>query len=54
MATPCAWPSRWPEAGAAATLLPIDAEGNLPEGGWDTLAAADAIVLGSLTYMWAA
>lgn len=37
--------------GAGATLLPIDAEGNLPEGGWDTLNAADAIVLGSPTYM---
>ena len=31
---------------AAATLLAIDAEGNLPEGGWDTLAAADTIVFG--------
>jgi hypothetical protein len=28
--------------GAGAQLVPIDAEGNLPEGGWDTLAAADA------------
>lgn len=37
--------------GAAATLLPIDAEGNLPEGGWDTLNTADAIVFGSPTYM---
>lgn len=37
--------------GAAATLLPIDAEGNLPDGGWDTLNAADAIVFGSPTYM---
>ena len=36
---------------AAATLLAIDAEGNLPEGGWDTLAAADTIVFGSPTYM---
>ena len=32
--------------GAEGTLLPIDAEGNLPEGGWDTLNAADAIVFG--------
>jgi len=37
--------------GAGATLLAIDAEGNLPEGGWDTLNAADAIVMGSPTYM---
>lgn len=37
--------------GAGATLIAIDGEGNLPEGGWDTLAAADAIVLGSPTYM---
>ncbi len=38
-------------AGSAAELLAIDAEGNLPEGGWDTLAAADAIVFGAPTYM---
>jgi len=38
-------------AGAGATLLPIDAEGNLPENGWDTLKAADAIIMGSPTYM---
>lgn len=37
--------------GADAELLPIDAHGNLPEGFWDKLAAADAIVLGSPTYM---
>ena len=37
--------------GAGASLLAIDAEGNLPEGGWETLAAADAIVMGSPTYM---
>jgi multimeric flavodoxin WrbA len=37
--------------GAGGTLLPIDAEGNLPEGGWEQLAAADAIVMGSPTYM---
>ncbi|MDO9405686.1 MAG: flavodoxin family protein [Polaromonas sp.] len=37
--------------GAGADLLAIDAEGNLPEGGWDTLAAADAIIFGSPTYM---
>jgi multimeric flavodoxin WrbA len=38
-------------AGAGGTLLPIDAEGNLPEGGWEQLAAADAIMMGSPTYM---
>lgn len=37
--------------GAQADLVTIDAEGNLPEGGWDTLNAADAIVMGSPTYM---
>lgn len=37
--------------GSAGALLAIDAEGNLPEGGWETLAAADAIVFGSPTYM---
>lgn len=38
-------------AGSTATLLPIDAEGNLPEGGWDLLNAAKTIVFGSPTYM---
>ena len=37
--------------GAEATLLAIDAEGNLPADGWETLGAADAIILGSPTYM---
>lgn len=37
--------------GAAAQLLAIDADGNLPAGGWEQLAAADAIVLGAPTYM---
>ena len=37
--------------GAGAELLAIDADGNLPEGGWETLAAADAIIMGSPTYM---
>jgi NAD(P)H dehydrogenase (quinone) len=37
--------------GAGAELIAIDAEGNLPEGGWDALAAADAIIMGSPTYM---
>ena len=38
-------------AGAGAQLIPVDAEGNLPEGGWDSLNAADAIIFGSPTYM---
>jgi multimeric flavodoxin WrbA len=37
--------------GAGGALMVIDAEGNLPEGGWEQLAAADAIVFGSPTYM---
>ena len=35
--------------GAGAELVAIDAEGNLPEGGWETLNAADAIIMGILT-----
>lgn len=38
-------------AGSGAALLAIDAEGNLPAGGWEQLAAADAIVFGTPTYM---
>ena len=37
--------------GADAVLIAIDAEGNLPAGGWDELKAADAIIFGSPTYM---
>jgi NAD(P)H dehydrogenase (quinone) len=37
--------------GSGGTLLAIDAEGNLPAGGWEQLAAAQAIVFGSPTYM---
>ncbi|MFN7856999.1 MAG: flavodoxin family protein, partial [Acidovorax sp.] len=37
--------------GAQAELVAIDADGNLPEGGWETLAAASAIVFGTPTYM---
>ena len=37
--------------GAGAQLLAISAEGELPEGGWDQLAAASAIILGTPTYM---
>jgi NAD(P)H dehydrogenase (quinone) len=37
--------------GSGGALLAIDAEGNLPESAWAQLAAADAIVFGSPTYM---
>ncbi len=37
--------------GAGAELVPIDAEGNLTEAQWNTLNAADAIIMGSPTYM---
>ncbi|MBK8070817.1 MAG: flavodoxin family protein [Ramlibacter sp.] len=37
--------------GANAQLIAIDAEGNLPDGSWEVLAAADAIIFGSPTYM---
>ena len=37
--------------GAAAELVAIDAEGNLSDAGWATLNAADAIIMGSPTYM---
>ena len=37
--------------GAGATLVAIDAEGNLPANGWDTLQESDAIIMGSPTYM---
>lgn len=37
--------------GAGADLIAIDAEGNLPEGGWETLSEASAIIFGSPTYM---
>lgn len=39
--------------GADALLFSIDAEGNLPEGAWEQLAQADAIVFGAPTYMGA-
>ncbi|GGC84905.1 flavodoxin family protein [Undibacterium terreum] len=38
-------------AGASSELILIDAEGNISEAAWETLAAADAIVFGSPTYM---
>lgn len=36
---------------ANAHLIAIDADGNLPDGAWEQLAGADAIVFGSPTYM---
>jgi NAD(P)H dehydrogenase (quinone) len=37
--------------GSGGTLLAIDAEGNLPDGGWEQLAASTTIVFGAPTYM---
>jgi len=37
--------------GAGATVLAIDAGGNLSDDGWAALDAADAIIFGSPTYM---
>lgn len=37
--------------GAGAELVAIDAEGNVPQAGWNLLNAADAIIMGSPTYM---
>jgi len=37
--------------GAGAELVAIDAEGNLTEAQWATLAGGDAIIMGSPTYM---
>ncbi len=37
--------------GAGAELIAIDAEGNLTEAQWASLGAADAIIMGSPTYM---
>jgi NAD(P)H dehydrogenase (quinone) len=38
-------------AGSGGALLEISQDGELPEGGWERLAAADAIIFGSPTYM---
>ena len=38
-------------SGVEASLLAIDSEGNIPDGGFEELAAADAIIFGSPTYM---
>lgn len=37
--------------GAKATLIAIDADGNITDAEWETLDAADAIIFGSPTYM---
>ena len=37
--------------GAGAQLIAIDAEGNLTDAQWADVSAADAIILGSPTYM---
>lgn len=37
--------------GASALLIAIDAEGNISDDEWNALAAADAIIFGSPTYM---
>lgn len=37
--------------GAGGEALAIDAEGNLPDGGWEKLDGADAIIFGTPTYM---
>lgn len=39
--------------GVSAKLIVIDKEGNIPDAEWDALAASDAIVFGSPTYMGA-
>lgn len=40
--------------GAQASLLAIDAEGNLPDAAWAELAAAEGIIFGAPTYMGSA
>lgn len=40
--------------GAQASLLAIDAEGNVPDAAWAELAAADGIIFGAPTYMGSA
>lgn len=37
--------------GAGAALIEIDAEGQVPDSAWETLAGADAILFGAPTYM---
>ena len=37
--------------GAGAELVAVDAEGNVDDAGWAALDAADAIIMGSPTYM---
>jgi NAD(P)H dehydrogenase (quinone) len=37
--------------GAKATIVAIDADGNITDAEWETLNAADAVIFGSPTYM---
>lgn len=37
--------------GADVELIAIDAEGNLPQGGWERIKAAAGVIFGSPTYM---
>jgi multimeric flavodoxin WrbA len=37
--------------GAKATVIAIDADGNITDAEWETLNAADAVIFGSPTYM---
>lgn len=37
--------------GSGGILLAVDAEGNIPDDGWNVLEKADAIIFGSPTYM---
>ena len=37
--------------GASVEVLAVSAEGEIPDDGWDKLAAADAIIFGAPTYM---
>lgn len=37
--------------GAGAELVAIDADGNIADAAWESLASADAIIMGSPTYM---
>jgi NAD(P)H dehydrogenase (quinone) len=39
------------DSNVEAILLPIDAEGNIPDDGWESLALANTIIFGSPTYM---
>ncbi len=38
-------------AGARIEMIAIDADGNVPEAAWETIASADGVIFGSPTYM---